>query len=165
MFKSTTITTAICMICCTLLHPAAFAIDLNDPNAGFEMDDRSSSNGNNGFSTRRIFFWSDTNFRGTTYTLHMLRGRCYPIDASYQNQFSSVDTNGECVDLFTRSDCFGAMYRMEALSSRCHRNLGDCDMNDAISSVRMCRETCYSASGANSKKELVRMLYELMREE
>lgn len=145
-----------------LLHPA-YSMDLNDPSEGYELQNR---NGNGIASSRRIFFWTDTNFRGNTYTLHMRRGHCYPIGAAYQNQFSSVDTNGECVDLFMRTDCFGAMYRMEALSTRCHRNLGDCDINDAVSSVRLCQETCYNQqTGGNNKKELLALLWELMRQD
>lgn len=120
-------------------------------------------------SVRRVFFWTDMNWKGDRHTLHLTRSRCYRIDRSADKKFSSVNTNGQCVELYTRDDCFGAMYRMEAVTSRCHRNLGDCDLNDAVSSVRLCKELCYygqnggTDGGTVSNKDLLRMLYELMR--
>lgn len=137
--------------------------NLNEPNE--EM----MRAGSGSTSLRRVFFWTDMNWRGDKYTLHLSRSRCYRIGRAADKKFSSVNTNGECVELYTRDDCFGAMYRMEAVTSRCHRNLGDCDLNDAISSVRLCKELCYYGPNGNqdggslSNKELMKILFELMK--
>lgn len=132
--------------------------------AGYSPDSQQGRSG-----IRRVFFWTDVGMRGDRYTLHMARNRCYRIAQSADKQFSSVNTNGECVELYTRDDCFGAMYRMESLVSACHRNLGDCDLNDRVSSVRLCKERCwqggyYGNNGGNgdnayvSNADLIRWL-------
>lgn len=148
-----------------LLGPAVRAqavYNLNEPDAELA---RAGSSG----SVRRVFFWTDINWQGDRHTLHLTRSRCYRIDQSSDNKFSSVNTNGQCVELYTRNDCFGAMYRMEAVTSRCHRNLGDCELNDAVSSVRLCKELCYygqnggADGGTVSNRDLLRLLYELRR--
>lgn len=94
-----------------------------------------------------VHLWSDINFQGQRYELNLVPGNCYPLTP---RRVSSLSTNGACVDLFTRDDCFGGTYRMEAHTSECKRNFGDCDMNDQISSVRLCprcRNTCYGQYG------------------
>lgn len=98
----------------------------------------------------RVTFYSDTNFAGTTYNLDMRAGQCYRLGVA-NDRLSSVKTNGQCVDLYTRDDCFGGMFRSEALSTECHRNLGDCDMNDRVSSVRLCPNCRYSCYGPRAE--------------
>lgn len=94
----------------------------------------------------RVTFWSDTDFQGIQYTISMLPGQCYRLGVA-NDRLSSLSTNGQCVDLYTRSDCYGGMFRSEAQSTDCHRNLGDCDMNDRVSSVRLCPRCRYSCYG------------------
>lgn len=109
-------------------------------------------------SGARVTFWSDNNFSGDQYNIEMVYGECYRLGVS-NDRMSSMSTNGHCVDLFTRDDCFGGMFRMESNSSACHRNFGECDMNDRVSSVRLCprcRNSCYFYDGQqNYDDELV----------
>lgn len=103
----------------------------------------------------RITFWSNTDFQGEQYNIDMEYGECYRLGVS-NDRLSSLSTNGHCVDIYTRNDCFGGMFRMESNSSACHRNFGDCDMNDRVSSVRLCprcRNSCYSYDGQNTNYE------------
>lgn len=104
----------------------------------------------------RVTFWSDTNFQGMEYHINMRPGQCYRLGVS-DDRLSSFSTYGQCVDLYTRSDCFGGMFRSEAQSTDCHRNLGDCDINDRISSVRLCprcRYSCYGPHNLDGADEL-----------
>lgn len=86
--------------------------------------------------TERVTFWSDANFNGEEYHIEMDYGQCYKLGIS-NDRMSSMDTHGACVNLYTREDCFGGTFRLEP-GSQCHRNFGDCDINDRISSVRLC---------------------------
>lgn len=101
--------------------------------------------------SERVTFWSDVNFSGEEYHIEMAYGQCYKLGIS-NDRMSSMDTHGACVNLYTREDCFGGTFRLEPGSS-CHRNFGDCDMNDRISSVRLCGRgnccncNCNSQSG------------------
>lgn len=84
-----------------------------------------------------IVFWSNTEFGGERYHVNMERGKCYKLGVS-NDRISSMDTNGHCVDLYTRNDCFGGNFRLGGQTAACHRNFGECDMNDKISSLRLC---------------------------
>lgn len=90
--------------------------------------------------SERVTFWSDVNFNGEEYHIEMVHGQCYKLGIS-NDRMSSMDTHGACVNLYTREDCFGGTFRLEPGSS-CHQNFGDCDMNDRISSVRLCGGNC-----------------------
>lgn len=94
-----------------------------------------------------VHLWSDIDFKGQRYELNLAHGHCYPLT---KQRVSSLSTYGVCVDLFTRDNCFGGTYRMEAHTKECHRNFGDCDLNDRVSSIRLCprcRNTCYGQYG------------------
>lgn len=98
--------------------------------------------------TERVTFWSDFNFSGEEYHIDMVYGKCYKLGIS-NDRISSMSTQGTCVNLYTRDDCFGGNFRLEPGSS-CHSNFGDCDMNDRISSVRLCGRGC---SNCNCNKQ------------
>lgn len=94
-----------------------------------------------------VHIWSDINYQGQRYELDLQPGNCYPVAS---HRISSLSTYGLCVDLFTRNDCFGGTYRMDGYSPECHRNFGDCDMNDQVNSLRLCprcRNSCYGQYG------------------
>lgn len=95
-----------------------------------------------------ITFWSDVDFRGDEFHIEMDHGHCYKLGIS-NDRMSSMDTNGQCVDLYTRDDCNGGMFRLEP-GSACHRNFGNCDMNDRISSVRLCSRCSSCGCGCNN---------------
>lgn len=98
----------------------------------------------------RVSFWSDINHNGDVYHINMNPNQCYRLGLS-NDRLSSFKTNDQCVDLYTRADCSGGMFRSEAQSTECHRNLGDCDMNDRVSSVRLCPKCRYSCYGPRSE--------------
>lgn len=96
-----------------------------------------------------ISFWSRPYHRGDEYLLWMQPHRCYKLGWA-SDRLNSMATYGQCVDIFTRDDCFGGMFRIDANLSRCIQNLGECDMNDRVSSVRICprcRNNCYYHAG------------------
>lgn len=90
--------------------------------------------------SERVTLWSDFNFSGEEYHIDMVSGKCYKLGIS-NDRISSMNTRGACVNLYTRDDCFGETFRLEPGSS-CHQNFGECDMNDRISSVRLCGRGC-----------------------
>lgn len=95
-----------------------------------------------------VTFWSDSDFHGDEFHIEMQHGQCYKLGIS-NDRMSSMDTHGQCVDLYTRDDCNGGMFRLEP-GSECHRNFGNCDMNDRISSVRLCSSCSSCNCGCNN---------------
>lgn len=94
-----------------------------------------------------VTFWSDVNFGGDEFQQRMEPSICYNLADANNDRISSLNTHGNCVDLYTREDCSGGMFRMESNgTTRCQRDLLNCDMNNRVSSVRLCprcRNSCY----------------------
>lgn len=93
-----------------------------------------------------VTFWSLPNYRGDEFIMWLRPHVCYRLGWA-SDQLNSMATYGQCVDVYTRDDCAGGMFRVDGNQTlRCARNMGECDMNDRISSMRICprcRNSCY----------------------
>lgn len=97
-----------------------------------------------------VTFWSRPYYRGEEFLMWLRPHICYRLGWA-SDQLNSMATYGQCIDVYTRDDCAGGMFRVDGNQThRCARNMGECDMNDRISSMRICprcRNSCYYQPG------------------
>lgn len=84
-----------------------------------------------------VTYYKDSNFRGSQNTIDMRRGQCYGLSRGWNDKISSFNTHGACIVAFIDGGCSGASYRI-APGTNCHRNLGECGLNDRVSSLKLC---------------------------
>lgn len=89
-----------------------------------------------------IEFYKHKNKRGSVerisydYTIDDSFGACHRLNV-LNNEVSSLNTNGNCIALYSNSDCTGDRLFM-AVGSPSHNNLAAIDFNDRASSFSSC---------------------------
>lgn len=83
-----------------------------------------------------VTYFQNAGFKGDQFTLEMDKGTCYKL-SFFNDRISSINTHGNCVDVFIDAGCKGATFRIGP-GTTCHNNLGDCGLNDSVSSLRLC---------------------------
>lgn len=89
-----------------------------------------------GESASVVTYFQNAGFSGDQFTLEMDRGTCYNL-GFFNDRISSMNTHGNCVTVYIESNCHGASFNIKP-GSECHRNFGDCGMNDKVSSLQLC---------------------------
>lgn len=89
-----------------------------------------------GSTSSVVTYFQNAGFSGDQYTLDMDPGTCYNL-SFFNDRISSINTHGNCVTIYIESDCHGASFNVKP-GSDCHSNLGQCGMNDKVSSLKLC---------------------------
>lgn len=85
---------------------------------------------------RLISYYDDIQFRGEEYTRNLRPGLCVDF-TSFNKRISSINTHGNCVQIFEDYGCQGD-YRTLSPGSQGHNNLGHAGFNDRTSSMQLC---------------------------
>lgn len=83
-----------------------------------------------------VTYFQNAGFGGDQNTLDMTRGTCYNL-SFFNDRMSSINTHGNCVTIYIESNCHGASFNIKP-GTDCHSNLGQCGMNDKVSSLQLC---------------------------
>lgn len=89
-----------------------------------------------GSDAAQVTYYADAFFQGAKRTVDLQPGQCHTLD-EFDNQISSINTQNNCVIVFAGRNCRGEAVRI-APGTACHRHLGECGMNDRVSSMCPC---------------------------
>ena len=84
-----------------------------------------------------VTYYIHPEFQGQSDTVNLLGGVCHSLKAPFDKQLSSMNTWNSCVTLYRKSDCSGISFSLYP-TTPCHDRFLDCDMEDIISSMKLC---------------------------
>lgn len=93
----------------------------------------------NGSSASEVItYYLKSYFRGPSTSIRTERGICYSLIDSYNNnRMSSIDPGKNCMDLYMGANCRGTSIRVSP-GSVCKRDLSNCQMDNVVSSFKLC---------------------------
>lgn len=86
-----------------------------------------------------VAFYQDINHSGDSQTFNLCSNDCVNLRTNeiWNDRFSAVNTANGCIIMFEHADCQGRAVRVEP-GTNCHASFLECDMNDKVSSLKLC---------------------------
>lgn len=87
----------------------------------------------------KVTFYRDIHHSGAAETFNLCSNDCVSLGTNedWNDQFSSADTHNGCIIMFENNGCQGRSVRIEP-GSPSHDNFNDLQMNDMVSSIKLC---------------------------
>ena len=84
-----------------------------------------------------VTFFIHPEFQGSHQSAKLTKGECYAIPYQFDDKISSMNTWDSCIILYKDVDCTGDNFSLYP-GTPCHDRFLDCNMEDVISSIKLC---------------------------